>query len=149
MPRLKSNNPSDRDSTPGAFPDTFDDRMAASPDYDLVVIGAGPAGEKAAAQAAAAAALLGLSQRQTERLCQKYRSAGPMALVSRKRGRPSNRQIPGERRDAVLALVRARYSDFGPTLAREKLLKCHGLRVSTETLRKWKPPPCSTASSLT
>jgi NAD(P) transhydrogenase len=39
-------------STPGAFPDTFDGRMAVSPDYDLVVIGAGPAGEKAAAQAA-------------------------------------------------------------------------------------------------
>ena len=85
----------------------------------------------------AAETLLGLSQRQTERLCQKYRTAGPMALVSRKRGRPSNRQIPGERRDAVLALVRARYGDFGPTLAREKLLECHGLRVSTETLRKW------------
>jgi hypothetical protein len=60
-----------------------------------------------------------------------------MALVSGKRGRPSNRQIPAERRDALLALVRARYDDFGPTLAREKLLECHGLRVSTETLRKW------------
>jgi transposase len=86
---------------------------------------------------AAAATLLGLSQRQTERLYQRYRTAGPAALVSRKRGRPSNRRIPGERRAAVLELVRARYADFGPTLAREKLLECHGLRVSTETLRKW------------
>jgi len=33
--------------------------------------------------------------------------------------------------------VRARYADFGPTLAREKLIECHGLSVSTETLRKW------------
>lgn len=86
---------------------------------------------------AAAATLLGLSQRQTERLYQKYRTAGPSALASRKRGRPSNRRIPGERRNAVLELVRARYSDFGPTLAREKLLECHGVGVSTETLRKW------------
>jgi hypothetical protein len=86
---------------------------------------------------AAAARLLGLSQRQTERLYQKYRTAGPGALVSRKRGQPSNRQIPDERRGAVLEIVRARYADFGPTLAREKLLECHGLCVSTETLRKW------------
>ena len=86
---------------------------------------------------AAAATLLGLSQRQTERLYQRYRTAGPSALASRKRGRPSNRPIPGERRSAVLELVRARYADFGPTLAREKLIECHGLTVSTETLRKW------------
>lgn len=86
---------------------------------------------------AAAAMLLGLSQRQTERLYRKYRTAGPSALASRKRGRPSNRRIPGERRSAVLELVRARYADFGPTLAREKLIECHGLSVSTETLRKW------------
>jgi len=86
---------------------------------------------------AAAATLLGLSQRQTERLYQRYRTAGPSALASRRRGRPSNRRIPGERRSAVLELVRARYADFGPTLAREKLLECHGLGVSTETLRKW------------
>jgi hypothetical protein len=86
---------------------------------------------------AAAATLLGLSQRQTGRLYQKYRTVGPSALASRKRGRPSNRRIPGERRSAVLELVRARYADFGPTLAREKLLECHGVGVSTETLRKW------------
>jgi homeodomain-containing protein len=86
---------------------------------------------------AAAAELLGLSQRQTERLYQQYRTAGPAALASRKRGRPSNRRIPAEHRSAVLALVRARYADFGPTLAREKLFECHGLGVSTETLRKW------------
>jgi hypothetical protein len=36
-----------------------------------------------------------------------------------------------------LELVRIRYADFGPTLAREKLLECHGLGISTETLRKW------------
>jgi len=34
-------------------------------------------------------------------------------------------------------LVRARYRDFGPTLAREKLFEEHGLVVSTETLRGW------------
>jgi predicted site-specific integrase-resolvase len=33
--------------------------------------------------------------------------------------------------------VRGRYADFGPTLAREKRVECHGLQVSRETLRKW------------
>ena len=37
----------------------------------------------------------------------------------------------------MLEVVRGRYADFGPTLAREKLVECHGLRVSRETLRKW------------
>ena len=34
-------------------------------------------------------------------------------------------------------VVRDQYSDFSPTLAREKLLELHYLPVSNETLRKW------------
>ena len=37
----------------------------------------------------------------------------------------------------VLGLVRARYVDFGPTLALEKLVECHDLAVSKETRCKW------------
>lgn len=37
----------------------------------------------------------------------------------------------------VLALLREKYSDFGPTLATEKLLERHSIRVSIETLRSW------------
>jgi transposase len=84
-----------------------------------------------------AAELLKLSLRQVERLCQRYRTAGPAALASRRRGRASNRKLPVALRTSVLALVRARYADFGPTLAREKLVECHGLHVSKETLRQW------------
>ena len=40
-------------------------------------------------------------------------------------------------RTRVMALVAERYSDFGPTLAAEKLGELHDLRVSRETLRKW------------
>lgn len=84
-----------------------------------------------------AAELLGLSLRQVERLCRKYRTAGPAALASGKRGRASNRKLSVEVREAALALVRARYSDFGPTLALEKLVEIHGQCVSRETLRRW------------
>ena len=84
-----------------------------------------------------AAEILGLSLRQVERLCRNYRAAGPAALASRRRGRASNHRVAESHRQSVLGLVIARYADFGPTLAREKLLECHGLVVSKETLRKW------------
>ncbi|HZM11416.1 MAG TPA: ISNCY family transposase [Candidatus Limnocylindrales bacterium] len=84
-----------------------------------------------------AAEILGLSLRQVERLCRRYRTAGPAALASRRRGRVSNHRAAASHRQSVLGLVRARYADFGPTLAREKLRECHGLEVSKETLRKW------------
>jgi len=40
-------------------------------------------------------------------------------------------------REDALGLVRARYSDFGPTFADEKLTEVHGLHVSVSTLRTW------------
>jgi hypothetical protein len=80
---------------------------------------------------------LGLTLRQVERLYRAYKSGGPAALVSRKRGRSSGRRRPDAERTAVLELVRGRYADFGPTLAHEKLTELHGARVSLETLRQW------------
>ena len=74
-----------------------------------------------------AAEILGLSLRQIERLCRNYRAAGPAALASRRRGRASNHRVPASHRESVLEFVRARYADFGPTLAREKLRECHDL----------------------
>jgi hypothetical protein len=40
-------------------------------------------------------------------------------------------------RETVLAIVRERYTDFGPTLAAEKLHELHGLNLGVETLRQW------------
>jgi transposase len=80
---------------------------------------------------------LGLSVRQVERLYRAYKAGGAPALVSKKRGRPSARRLPEDTRAALLGLVRARYADFGPTLALEKLTERHGARLSRETLRKW------------
>ena len=58
-------------------------------------------------------------------------------MISRKRGRPSNHKTPDDVRLAVMAIVKERYGDFGPTLAAEKLREVHGLTVSRETLRAW------------
>jgi hypothetical protein len=84
-----------------------------------------------------AGGLLGLSNRQVRRLCVRYERDGAAGLVSRQRGRPSNHRLPGELRDRAVAIVRERYADFGPTLAHEKLLEVHDIRVGRETLRKW------------
>lgn len=78
-----------------------------------------------------------MSRRQVFRLLKRYRSDGAASLGHQSRGRPANNLIPGVRRDFALALIRERYSDFGPTLAAEKLAEAHGIRVSRETLRTW------------
>jgi hypothetical protein len=36
-----------------------------------------------------------------------------------------------------LAAFRERYSDFGPTLAAEKLAELHGIHLARETVRQW------------
>jgi hypothetical protein len=84
-----------------------------------------------------AAALLGRSVRQIRRLVRRIRQEGPQGIGHRLRGRRSNRRHPERMRQRVLALYRAHYADFGPTLAREKLAERHRLRVGRETLRRW------------
>ena len=84
-----------------------------------------------------AATLMGLGRRQVLRLAKAYRQRGPEALVSRRRGRPSNRSYPATLRTEVIGLIRERYADFGPTLAGEKLAELHGIHLARETIRQW------------
>ncbi|HUS15689.1 MAG TPA: helix-turn-helix domain-containing protein, partial [Chloroflexia bacterium] len=84
-----------------------------------------------------ACTLAGLSRRQVFRLLQGLRDGGAASLVSKRRGRRSNRQMPDGVRQLALTLVRERYGDFGPTLAAEKLAELHGCKLSRETLRQW------------
>jgi transposase len=84
-----------------------------------------------------AAQLLGLSVRQVKRLCRRVREQGPLGLISRKRGRPSNRRISPDQREHFVGLVRSHYADFGPLLAHEYLQREHGFAWSVETLRGW------------
>jgi hypothetical protein len=65
--------------------------------------------------------LLGLTDRQVRRLVCRVVACGADGLVLRRRGRPSNNRLPRRFVDQVIAIVRERYADFGPTLAREKL----------------------------
>ncbi len=56
-----------------------------------------------------------------------YVERGSAGLVSARRGKPSNRTMPGAFREHVLDIVRTHYTGFGPTLAHEKLVELHGL----------------------
>jgi hypothetical protein len=64
-----------------------------------------------------AAQLLGLERRQVFRLVKAYRSEGATGLLSKRRGRASNRRKPEEIRNKALAIIREQYWDFGPTPA--------------------------------
>ncbi len=85
----------------------------------------------------AAAQLLGLERRQVQRLAKAYQQQGATALISKKRGQPSNRRTPPDVKTQALELIRERYSGFGPTLAAEKLRELHGVYIGRETLRMW------------
>ena len=77
-----------------------------------------------------------LSDRQVRRLLLRIEKYGDHEVVHGLRGRPSNRRLAAGFEQKVLARVRQRYTEFGPTLAAEHLAK-EGLPVSRETLRKW------------
>src|SRR4051794_12372066 len=91
--------------------------------------------------ASEAAQLMWLTRRHVFRLAKAYRERGgergPAALISTRRGKPSNRRYPAALWTEVLALIKANYPDFGPTLAREKLAERHGIHLGVETLRRW------------
>ena len=89
---------------------------------------------------------LSVTVRQVKRLVATYRREGAAGLVSRRQGQPSNRRLKESLRETIRRLLMEHYSDFGPTLAREKLLEIHAVNVSIETVRKlqvelgtWRP----------
>jgi len=83
-----------------------------------------------------AALRLGISERQVRRLWKRFRTQGEQAVLSRRRGRASNRRLAAALVQSALDLVAQRYADFGPTFANEKLREEHGLVLSTESLRQ-------------
>lgn len=85
---------------------------------------------------ALAAQQLKLSTRQIKCLCKAVRAGGAGALISKRRGQPSNRRTPTKRKHDIMALLKAQYSDFEPLLAGEYLAKHHNETLSAEILRQ-------------
>lgn len=83
-----------------------------------------------------AAKELKLSTRQIRRKVKAYRKSGSEGLISKKRGKASNRRLPEEFIYNVLLLIKEKYYDFGPTLATEKLWELDQIKISVETVRQ-------------
>jgi transposase len=83
-----------------------------------------------------AAERLDMGVRQIERLVIRYRTDGPLGLISRHRNRTGNRALKAPLAEHIVAILRERYPDFGPTLAAEKLEGRHGVRIAKETVRQ-------------
>ena len=84
-----------------------------------------------------AAKKLEVSERQFRRILSRYRQEGDGGLVSRKRGKPSNRKTDTETREEVRKFVcDPIMKGFGPTLMAEKLGIKKGILLSKETVRQ-------------
>lgn len=83
-----------------------------------------------------AAELLSISERHVRRLLKRYREQGQEGLISKRRGMPSNNRLEPDLKQEVIDLLHSHYYDFGPTLANEKLDELHGLKLSTESVRR-------------
>jgi Helix-turn-helix domain len=79
---------------------------------------------------------IGLSYKQTKRIWKRYLSKGPAGLLSKKRGKISNNQLCEKLKEEAVSIIKYKYFDYGPTLAREKLEEKHNLRLGKETLRQ-------------
>ena len=106
----------------------------------MELLTAGKIGQKEAGK------MLAVSVRQIKRILRRYRTLGLPGLISKKRGRASNRRVDETIRTTATKLIGEHYRDFGPTLATEKLAELHGIHLSVESARQmmiaagyWKP----------
>jgi len=83
-----------------------------------------------------AAEHLGMSVRQVKRLWKIYQERGSEGLINQSRGKPSHNQLDEEVKRSAINLIFEKYRDFGPTLATEKLVELHGIKISDESVRK-------------
>ncbi len=65
-------------------------------------------------------------------------NVGPSGLAHRRRGQPARNTLGPEVRDRVLSQHEDRYADFNDTHFTEMLAQREGLKVSRETVRRWR-----------
>jgi transposase len=85
---------------------------------------------------AQAAAQLDRSVRQVKRLLKAFRQDGDAAVLSKRRGKASNRKLPATTRAIIVERCLGPYRGFGPKFTIEKLEQRDDITVSKETVRK-------------
>lgn len=82
-----------------------------------------------------ASELLHLSIRQVKRLKARVLTDGSKAVAHRNRGQESHNSMSHDERELIVELLKEQYSDFGPTLATEKLAENHNIVRDEKTIR--------------
>jgi hypothetical protein len=77
-----------------------------------------------------------VSYRQGKRIYKRYLEGGDAALAHGSKGRKSNNKTDRTTVEKALELYREKYSDFGPTLAAEKLEERDRVRLSVSVVRR-------------
>lgn len=83
-----------------------------------------------------AAKQLNLSVRQIKRLKFRVVKYGAKGIIHKLRGQDSNNKVPADLREEVVDIIKDNYSDFGPTLAAEKLMVINRINLGVTTVRK-------------
>ena len=79
---------------------------------------------------------LNLSLRQTLRIWGSFKKDGPKGLISKRKGHCAPNKISNKIREKMTQNLHYKYSDFGPTLAAEKLAENENIHISRESLRQ-------------
>lgn len=80
---------------------------------------------------------LGISYRQIKRIWKRYQTDSDRGLQHKNRGKSPRNAYASSFKEQVLSLYQAKYYEFGPTYAAEKLLEDDCIPVHAETLRLW------------
>lgn len=77
-----------------------------------------------------------LSYPQTKRLWARYKKEGAKGLISRKRGKKSNRAVSEKERKKIVKIISSHYQDCKPLFITEKLCEYHNINYSSEFIRQ-------------
>ena len=84
-----------------------------------------------------AAKLLKITDRQVRNLLRKIKNEGDKGVLSKKRGKAGNNQLPKRLKERVLRILGKELEGFAPTFAVEKLEELWSIKISKETARLW------------
>jgi hypothetical protein len=83
-----------------------------------------------------AAELIKLSYPQTKRLWSRFKKEGKKGLISKKRGKPSNRSVPHQKCQEIISIISKEYQLCSPSFISEKLCEKYSLNFSSEFIRQ-------------
>jgi transposase len=83
-----------------------------------------------------ASEILGITDRQIRNIITKIKEKGDRGIAHRNRGRAAPNKMREELEARIGEIIKKKYADFRPTLASEKLLELHAIRVGQEKLRQ-------------